>query len=272
MKSSIITNETSSRHFVQNYRFKILSTEHADLSHASLPKQEIKEHTEQITQNQVEQKEQAHTEFSSVSATPASNHQNDNFVEELLKKVDEMGDNVIKLQMQIENQESEFNARLTSEVERARAEGLEAGKTQAHESFLKELDELKKQYTSSVAKLDDTAKKLDEFIAKNEAELSTTALQIAKEVIAKELEEDSAKIAVGLTKKLLAELGEAKEIKLSVNPEDASYIKQSFSDDARVSVVGDEAIAKGGVIITSDAGNIEASLSARLDKIKSMVG
>lgn len=260
---------------MQNYRFKVLSTEHADLSHASATKPQIQKEvpaTQLDVENLSEPAHEGTFEAQSVLATPASQNQNDSFVEELLKKVDEMGDNVIKLQMQIENQEREFNTRLASETERARAEGEESGIVKANESFTAQLDELKRQYGASVAKLDETSKRLDEFIAKNEAELGNTAIEIAKEVIAKELLDDSANIALGLAKKLLGELSGASKIKLSVNPDDASFIKESFLNEPRVSVTGDEAIAKGGVIITSDAGNIEASLSARLDKIKSMVG
>lgn len=54
-----------------------------------------------------------------------------------------MGDNVIKLQMQIENQEREFSSRLASEVERAKTEGEEVGRAKAGEEFTAQLDELK---------------------------------------------------------------------------------------------------------------------------------
>lgn len=90
MKSSIITNETSSRHFVQNYRFKVLSTEHADLSHASAAKTGSPKDVSDQMQNEVISSEHINQDItnatSSISATPANINQNDSFVEELLKK------------------------------------------------------------------------------------------------------------------------------------------------------------------------------------------
>ena len=41
------------------------------------------------------------------------------FIEELLKKTDELSGNIVKLQMQIENQESEFKIRLENETVRS---------------------------------------------------------------------------------------------------------------------------------------------------------
>lgn len=273
MKSSIITNETSQRHFVQNYRFKVLLGEHTDSSahaHSAPPRQSEPEIAQQPSTPMPASEPMLDPMGS--SATPAAQSKNDSFVEELLKKVDEMGDNVIKLQMQIENQESEFNARLASETERARAEGEAMGEAKAKDSLAKELQTLKTQYSASVSKLNDAALALDKFIAKNEAELGSAAIEIAKEVIAKELKQNSADIAISLAKGLLSELNSANKITLSANPDDAGFLKDALSGDTRINILADDAIAKGGVIITSDAGNLEANLSQRLEKLKTMVG
>ncbi|GKT39541.1 flagellar assembly protein FliH [Campylobacter jejuni] len=193
------------------------------------------------------------------------------FVEDLLKKTDEMSSNIIKLQMQIESQENEFNNRLNSELENAKEKFAKEGYEKAKEEFQKELSDFKDKYLKSIAKLDNACENLENFIEKNEKELADTAIDIAKEVILKELELNSSKIAYALAKDLIGELKGASAIELKVNAEDYEYLKEQFDQNAHIKISLDDAISKGSVIIISDAGNIESNLNSRLTKIKKMV-
>ncbi|ELB6159826.1 flagellar assembly protein FliH, partial [Campylobacter jejuni] len=193
------------------------------------------------------------------------------FVEDLLKKTDEMSSNIIKLQMQIESQENEFNNRLNSELENAKEKFAKEGYEKAKEEFQKELSDFKDKYLKSIAKLDNACENLENFIEKNEKELADTAIDIAKEVILKELELNSSKIAYALAKDLIGELKGASAIELKVNAEDYEYLKEQFDQNAHIKISLDDAISKGSVVIISDAGNIESNLNSRLTKIKKMV-
>lgn len=193
------------------------------------------------------------------------------FVEDLLKKTDEMSSNIIKLQMQIESQENEFNNRLNSELENAKEKFTKEGYEKAKEEFQKELSDFKDKYLKSIAKLDNACENLENFIEKNEKELADTAIDIAKEVILKELELNSSKIAYALAKDLIGELKGASAIELKVNAEDYEYLKEQFDQNAHIKISLDDAISKGSVVIISDAGNIESNLNSRLTKIKKMV-
>lgn len=275
-RSNVISGGASQQHIVEGYRFKVISefdnttpnenqtgsntnsTSNAPLNSNPSPTLE----NEKTEENQNSAQAQ---ETNSPAFQPS-------FVEDLLKKTDEMSSNIIKLQMQIESQESEFNNRLNTELENAKEKFFKEGYEEAKAEYEKELEELKDKYLKSVAKLEEACLNLNTFIEKNEKELAHTALDIAKEVILKELENDSSKIAYALAKDLLTELKGASAIELKVNSNDYGYLKEQFKENSNIKITLDDAISKGSVVILSDAGNIESNLNARLAKIKKMVG
>ncbi|HDV6424900.1 TPA: flagellar assembly protein FliH [Campylobacter coli] len=271
-RSNVISGGTSDQHVVEGYRFKVIS----EFDNHT----EEKQHHPQISNEEniiTSSKDESPTNESQTPApsqvvqevqTPAFQP---SFVEDLLKKTDEMSSNIIKLQMQIESQESEFNNRLNSELENAREKFSKEGYEQAKAEFEKELNELRDKYLKSVSKLEEACTNLNVFIEKNEKELADTAIDIAKEVILKELENNSSKIAYALAKDLINELKGAGSIEIKVNSVDYNYLKEHFSENSHIKITLDDAISKGSVIILSDSGNIESNLNARLIKIKKMV-
>lgn len=271
-RSNVISGGTSDQHVVEGYRFKVIS----EFDNHT----EEKQHHPQISNEEniiTSSKDENPTNESQTPApsqvvqevqTPAFQP---SFVEDLLKKTDEMSSNIIKLQMQIESQESEFNNRLNSELESAKEKFSKEGYEQAKVEFEKELNELRDKYLKSVSKLEEACVNLNVFIEKNEKELADTAIDIAKEVILKELENNSSKIAYALAKDLINELKGAGSIEIKVNSVDYNYLKEHFSENSHIKITLDDAISKGSVIILSDSGNIESNLNARLIKIKKMV-
>ena len=287
MKSSVITNETSPAHFIENYRFKVLgSNERAQDSAPVL----IEENnlSEELNEQNLEQGGENFTPQSQPARQMQPNMQNhfapqpqnsqahqpgfdSSFVEELLKKTDELSSNIIKLQMQIENQESEFAKRLEVETIRAKEDGKNEGIAQTNAANEAKIKELEAKFSASAAKLDEQCIKFDEFLKKSEEELGQTAIKIAKEVIEKEVSSASSQIAHHLANSLIKELSDVKNIEIRVNPEDSDYLKEQFSKNERVKVSADDAISKGGVVIISEGGNIDATMQTRLEKLKMLV-
>ncbi|MFQ6342490.1 flagellar assembly protein FliH [Campylobacter sp. VTCC 70190] len=271
-RSNVISGGASQQHVVEGYRFKVISEFDNHIGEKKQATQALAEenvNTPLNNENQAEDKQntastQAIQEIQAPAFQPS-------FVEDLLKKTDEMSSNIIKLQMQIESQENEFNNRLNAELENAKEKFSKEGYEKAKEEFQKELSEVKDKYLKSIAKLDEACVNLDAFVEKNEKELAQTAIDIAKEVILKELEMNSSKIAYALAKDLITELKGASAIELKVNGDDYEYLKEQFGANAHIKVSLDDAISKGSVVIISDAGNIESNLNSRLDKIKKMV-
>ena len=284
MKSSVITSETSPAHFIENYRFKVLGVgeraadsapvliEENNLSE-ELSEQNFGQKSENFTpqaSHQTQASPQNH--FASQAQSPQIQQAGESsFIEELLKKTDELSSNIIKLQMQIENQESEFAKRLEAEISRAKEDGKNEGIAQANAANEARINELEARFSTSAAKLDEQYVKFDEFLKKIEGELGQTAIKIAKEVIDKEISTSSNQIAHHLASSLIKELSNVKNIEIRVNPEDSEYIKEQFSKNEHVKISADDAISKGGVVIISDGGNIDATMQTRLEKLKMLV-
>ncbi|MCV3403452.1 flagellar assembly protein FliH [Campylobacter sp. IFREMER_LSEM_CL2090] len=264
--TNVISPENISAHVVEGYHFKVMS---------EMPSSEEQKQEEIQTINQASpvQNTQQAVENQTIEATPQAPQPQiqPDFVEDLLKKTDEMSGNIIKLQMQIESQEAEFNNRLNTELEHAKEKFTKEGYEQAQKNFESELEALKEKYLKSVEKLENTVQNLNEFLSKNEKELADTAVIIAKEVIAKELEENSSLIALNLAKELMSELKNATKIELKLSPDDFEYVKAHLQEQSNIKFSLDDAINKGSILILSDAGNIESNLNNRLQKIKNMV-
>jgi len=287
MKSSVITSETSPAHFIENYRFKVLgSNERAQdsapvlIEENNLSEELNEQNLEQGGENFTPQSQPVHQMQPNMQNHFVPQSQNSqahqpgfdsSFVEELLKKTDELSSNIIKLQMQIENQESEFAKRLEAEIARAKEDGKNEGIAQTNAANEAKIKELEAKFSASAAKLDEQYVKFDEFLKKSEEELGQTAIKIAKEVIEKEVSSASSQIAHHLANSLIKELSDVKNIEIRVNPEDSDYLKEQFSKNERVKVSADDAISKGGVVIISEGGNIDATMQTRLEKLKMLV-
>ena len=284
MKSSVITSETSPAHFIENYRFKVLGVGERAADSAPVLIEENNLSEELSEQNFGQKGENFIPQASHQTQTNSQNHfasqaqspqiqqaGESSFVEELLKKTDELSSNIIKLQMQIENQESEFAKRLETEISRAKEDGKNEGIAQANAANEARINELEARFNASAAKLDEQYVKFDEFLKKIEEELGQTAIKIAKEVIDKEISTSSNQIAHHLASSLIKELSNVKNIEIRVNPEDSEYIKEQFSKNEHVKISADDAISKGGVVIISDGGNIDATMQTRLEKLKMLV-
>ncbi|MBE0491665.1 MAG: flagellar assembly protein FliH [Sulfurospirillum sp.] len=253
---NIISTQNDGEHSVQQYRFKILGGPVVEVSE----QEKIAVEEESLKQ-----------EYAKKQEKQAKEDINQGFIEELLKKSDELSSNIIKLQMQIEKQDVEFEKRLTNELAKESLSSFEKGYQKAKEELQEGQDMLKNKYSTSIGTLETTIQKIEERLVHIEDDLSQTAIEIAKEVIAKEVSSQSAKIAHELSKELIAQLRDARTIEIKVNPQDYEYLKQAHSQSEFVHVMSDDAIAKGGVVVFSEAGNLDGNLSTRLQKVKNLI-
>ena len=264
MADNIINKEHVEAHTVQRYRFKVLGSSVSDLQASSAMEEGLSkdpfESTDEVALiNEIPKV---------LRAEESSQHL---FVEELLKKTDELTTNVIKLQLQIERQEGEFNQRLNEELKRERENAHTQGYQKAKEELEGVLSEVKSRYLKSINQLETLSVNIEEKLLKIESEMSATAFEIAKEVIKKEVTLESGQIAVLLSKELLKELKDASKIELKVNPKDLEMLKELYANNEKIKVSADDAITLGGVVLLSDAGNLDGSLAMRLEKVKYLI-
>jgi len=198
-----------------------------------------------------------------------NNNNNNEIIEKLLQKIEELSNNIINIQTKFEQQLNECKKQIEIEKNKAYEEGYKKGKVEANSEIAKELEEKLSLLKNSIQKVDNINELFEEKILSIEKELISVALDIAKEVIQKEVSENSKEIAYNLAKALMEDIKDATKIQIKVNPKDAKYLKEQNLQN--VEIIEDEAVKEGGVIIISDIGNIDAEILQRFKAIKEAV-
>jgi flagellar assembly protein FliH len=270
--SNVIDSSKMEKSSIQKYHFKVIGN---DMSQSAQersfePKEEPKE-TQAPPIRPAETLSSPPIAEEKPPPKPKEDPAQSTFVEELLKKTDELGSNVIKMQMQMEAQAADFAKRLEDEKRRAFEDGEESGQKSAHDSFAKELDSLRSRFNSSIAKIDKIQNEYEKKLVELEHNLSTVAIDIAKEVIDVEVDAKSHQIATALAKSLVEQIKDATHIEIKVSMDDFDFVKEAFSNSKNIEIIADDAIASGGVILLSDIGNIDGDLDVRLQKVKELL-
>ena len=255
---SVINAKSIASHNVQKYNFKILTSSTFNEEQSQPIEEAIEEKNVQNISNETLNNE-------------VPKEVKDDFIAELLEKSDKMSSELVKLQMQIEEGQKEFEKRIKEAKEESYSLGLEDGYKKAKQEYEGEIESLKKQYANSISKLDEITGSCKNYIDNLKSELSDVSLEIAKEVIAKEVSQNSKEIALALAKKLLEDVKDANTIEIKVNPKDFEYLKENFSDMQNISISSDEAINEGGVILISNIGNIDGDIKTRIEKAKQII-
>lgn len=276
-ETSVIQQGGDEKHVIEGYHFKAMSeltplqTPHPSEHHANT--QSLAEATQESMPTKPENKQAEPNEQASLENEQTAPTIAPEFIENLLKKTDQMSDNIIKLQMQIESQENEFKSRLESELANAKEKYLKEGEEKAKADYESKLNELNEKLVKSLSKLENSDKMLQDAYAKNEAELSHNAVEIAKEIIGSELDKNSGKIALFLAKELISELKSATKLEVKLNPKDYDFVKEHLAanEGSTLSILMDDAINIGSVIVQSNAGNMQTGIKERLHKLNAML-
>ena len=186
-----------------------------------------------------------------------------------IEKLEDLLKTMNSMESQINSQSSQFSNYLQEDKKRSYEDGLRVGREQALESQSSDIEQLKTRLLEAIEQVNNESKKFLDSISRIESELTTVAIDIAKQVVESEISKESSSIATALSKKLIQDLKDATEIVIKVNPQDFVYLKENMSEDSRVKIESDKAIAKGGVVIVSDAGNIDGSIKERFSRVKS---
>jgi len=257
--ASVINNDNIQKHDVDKYSFKVLSTNKNDSNTAKEDTVLDVEHT---------QDEHPARRESDVDASALSSGSKDSLIESLMKKTDDMSSNFIKLQMKLEDMSDEHKKELQKVKEEAFNLGLQEGKKQALEDAESNRSGSLEQFSTSVATLQNSAQEFDTALEGIKKELISAALDIAQEVVSIEISENSSSIATVLSSELIKELQSASKITLKVNPKDHGAISEHVGSMKHIEVISDSAVSEGGVIALSDAGNIDAEISKRFERVK----
>lgn len=197
----------------------------------------------------------------------------ENFIESLMKKIDDLSTSLIKMEMQLEKQQGEFNTMLKDESERAFKEGFSQGESQTLQTHQSEVEQLRRNFSESMMRLAQSQLAFEEKTHTLEKELVLTSLSIAKEVIVSEVHENSSNIAFSLATTLLKEVSGAANVTLRVNPKDYDFVKAGLTTQhfESLNIIPDNVISQGGVIVYSDSANIDGTIMTRFENIKNSI-
>lgn len=192
-------------------------------------------------------------------------------VDKILQKSDVLAQSLQKLQEQFDKQEKEINQRVADAKAEAKEQGYNEGYQKAKQELEAQINSQKELYSLSIKRIDEHISNAKTHITNLEKELSSIALDIAKEVITNEVNTNSAKIATSLARNLLQNLAENTQVTLKVFPGDLEELKETLQDLNNVTIQADPAIAKGGVIILSNEGNIDGDIYMRFEALKKSI-
>lgn len=254
--ASIISGTNTEEHRIDKYNFKVIDSKGNSNTKESSPEKVFTE------------EDHPKARSSDIDSSALSTSSKESLIESLMQKTDEMSSNFIKLQMKLESKEEEYKKELESAKELAFSEGIEAGIAKAVQNGDDLLSKSVTQFSSSVSKLEDSAKEFDSALEGIKSELISAALDISAEVLQVELSTNSNKVAKKLSDALLKELQSASKVTIKVNPNNHGTISEHIGKLEHINIISDSAVSEGGVIIMSDAGNIDAQISKRFERVK----
>lgn len=190
---------------------------------------------------------------------------------ELIDKLLQKSDDLSATLKGFEERFAELQTQASEREKAAKEEGIKEGQMMVNLELKNSIESEREKIASSVNKLDSAIDCAKEQIAKLESELSSIALDIAKEVIIKEVSEESAKVAASIAKELLKSMSGNLDVIIKVNPADFEFLNNLAKGKENIKIKSDDAIAKGGVVIISENGNIDGSIMSRYKLLKQSV-
>ncbi|MCI0416135.1 type III secretion system stator protein SctL [bacterium] len=117
----------------------------------------------------------------------------------------------------------------------------------------------------------------EQFIKNANRDLMDLAFKIAEKIIGKQLEMEPETI-IGIVKQAMQTVRQSKQLTIRVHPEDAKILKENEEElqetlgrQRILDVVEDKKVHRGGCIIESEIGTVEAQLQTQLERLKKIL-
>jgi len=172
----------------------------------------------------------------------------------------------------VESQEEYFKRQL----EEARRQGFESGKMAAfnelEKEFIKRLNERSSQFEEYIESIN---QKVEDYEKSLEALLVELSFIFSEKILKREIEKET--IIVETINNAANKIAGALKIVIKINPEDYEFIKSTnqniLADEAFSKVIfeKDEKIEKGGCLIESDIGSVDARINSQFNELKQKI-
>ena len=195
--------------------------------------------------------------------------------DQVLANAEQQAKDII-LQAEQQGREALENARLKVDMieEEGREKGLQEGRKEGYEQGFAEVRRLTNQLHYMISSV---LQRRDEIIASLESDLIDLTLLIARKVV-KVLSENQKDIVIYNTLEALKKLRCRGSVTLRVNPDDMDVClenKEHFIREIEnlegVHVVEDRVVQRGGCIVESDFGEIDARISSQLREVEDRI-
>ncbi|RKX88489.1 MAG: flagellar assembly protein FliH [Spirochaetes bacterium] len=195
---------------------------------------------------------------------------------QVLKKTSE--DEAGRLVAEAEKSAAELTAKVEADLDsirkKAEEEGYEAGLEKGYAEGQAEVERLVQQLHSII---DKTIEKRNEIIDESETQVINLVVMIAKKVV-KVISENQKNVVVNNVIQALRKLKSRGEVLIKVNLADVELTSEHIKDFMRmvenirsVTVVEDSTVDRGGCIIETDFGEIDARISSQLHEIEEKI-
>ena len=152
--------------------------------------------------------------------------------------------------------------------------GFEHGRAQGFESGMEEVRELAERLKTAVDEAENYRKSM---LDKSRLEIADLALDIAEKVI-KTACGNQRDIVIKNVEYALSHLSDKSPVEIHVNLKDMEMTKDRISEILNmfdkvesIRVVADQSVERGGCVVESDMGGIDANITTQLEAIRSML-
>lgn len=274
----IIRSDSTQGHIISKYQFKVLGVNNTVENNASHNPSEAHSDFVPLSQSNIADADKENIvnphndeesrEIEQLEKSSQAKSSKDELIESLLKKVDDVTSNYIKVQMKLEDAQELHAAQLEEAKKEAFEEGIQEGLARAKADSDAANSNSLEQFAKSIQTLESSAQNFASSLTSIQDDLLNAALDIAKEVIEIEVNSIGNEIALKLAEGLIEELKTASKITLKVNPNSHGLLSEKLGKLQHIEIVSDSAVSPGGVIVFSDAGNIDAQIEKRFEKVK----
>ncbi len=160
-------------------------------------------------------------------------------------------------------------------VSEAYEKGFLAGKKEASQALQQEFDRKLEEITESFPTLvREFASEVARYNQDFDKAIVTLALAIARRVVAREIELDESAVLARAREAVRKIIG-VEKIKIHINPSDEEYMREhrnelsTYADSVKEIVIeADGKVERGGCVIESELGNIDARVSTQFELIE----
>lgn len=194
------------------------------------------------------------------------------------KRIIELEKQIIQFEMRLKKQHENAKKAVEEAFKQGKAEGLklgtEKGNAEASSVYQKNIVEIQQNVASFLKKVEESKR---DIFSHSEHIILKMCLEITRKIIASEITTRQ-DVILNVIKKALSYIAEREKLVIRVAPDDCKILndRRDFWEPVNeklkdITIEPDERVSKGGCIIESNTGTVDARLGIQMDEITDLV-